>query len=461
MRRYFAIIGRALSGGRHDHTAGDLTESLILLAVPMVAEMIWESLFAVADVFWVSRLGRDAVATVGITETLMTIIYAMAMGTAMAATATVARRIGEKDPDAAARAAVHVIGLGVVLSGLLGAIGAAFAPQLLRLMGAPDTVIATGSGFTRVLLGCNASVFLLFLINAVFRGAGDAAIAMRTLVLANILNIALGPCFIFGLGPFPRLGVTGAAVATTIGRGTGVLFQLWMLSRATGHLVLRRRHLRFDPKVLGAIARIGSNGAVQMLIGTTSWIGLVRILSSFGSQALAGFTIGMRVIMFALLPPWGLANAAATLVGQNLGAKRPERAEEAVWAAGRVNMVLLTAIGAAFVILAGPIVRIFSSDPEVVAIGTQCLRIGSLGFPFYAYAMVMTAAFNGAGDTWTPTLINCFCFWLWEIPIAWVLARPVGLGPTGVFIALAVAYSTMALVAIVVFRRGGWKRKKV
>ncbi len=455
------MIARALRGDRHDHTAGELTESLVLLAVPMVAEMIMESVFAVADVFWVSRLGPDAIATVGITETLMTIIYAAAMGTSMAATATVARRIGEKDPDAAARAAVQVIGLGVCIAGVLGAIGATFAPQLLSLMGASDAVVATGSGFTRVLLGGNASVFLLFLINAVFRGAGDAAIAMRTLWLANILNIALGPCFIFGLGPFPELGVTGAAVATTIGRGTGVLFQLWMLSRAGARLMLRRRHMRFEPEVMASIIRIGANGALQMLIGTTSWIGLVRILSTFGSKALAGFTVGMRVIMFALLPPWGLANAAATLVGQNLGAKRPERAEQAVWVAARVNMVLLAAIGAVFVVLAEPIVRVFSGDPDVLASGTQCLRIGALGFPFYAYGMVMTASFNGAGDTWTPTLINCFCFWLWEIPLAWVLARPVGLGSTGVYCALAVAYSTVALVAVIVFRRGRWKEKKV
>ncbi|HKA87166.1 MAG TPA: MATE family efflux transporter [Haliangiales bacterium] len=455
------MIARALRGDRFDHTAGDLTESLILLAVPMVSEMIMESVFAVADVFWVSRLGPDAIATVGITETLMTIIYAMAMGTSMAATATVARRIGEKDPDGAARAAVQVIALGLLIAGVLGAIGAVFAPRLLSLMGASDAVVATGSGFTRVLLGGNASVFLLFLINAVFRGAGDAAIAMRTLWLANILNIALGPCFIFGLGPFPELGVTGAAVATTLGRSTGVAFQVWMLARAGGHLTLRRRHLRFEPKVMASIVRIGANGAAQMLIGTTSWIGLVRILSTFGSKALAGFTVGIRVIMFALLPPWGLANAAATMVGQNLGAKRPERAEQAAWAAARVNMVLLTGIGVAFVVLAGPIVGLFSSDPDVLASGTSCLRIGALGFPFYAYGMVLTASFNGAGDTWTPTLINCFCFWMWEIPIAWLLSGPAGLGATGVFCALAIAYSTVAAVAVVVFRRGKWKEKKV
>jgi putative MATE family efflux protein len=461
MRPYLRLIGRALRGDRHDHTEGDLIDSLILLAVPMVAEMIMESVFAVADVFWVSRIGPDAIATVGITETLMTIIYSLAMGMSMAATATVSRRIGEKDRDGAARAAVQAIALGVGVAGVLGVLGAVFAPNLLALMGASDQVIATGSGFTRVLLAGNGSVFLLFLINAVFRGAGDAAIAMRTLWFANILNIILGPCFIFGLGPFPRLGVTGAAVATTVGRGTGVLFQLWMLTRAGTHMTLRRQHLRFEPKVMASIVRIGANGAAQMLIGTTSWIGLVRILSTFGSKALAGFTIGIRVIMFALLPPWGLANAAATMVGQNLGAKRPDRAERAVWAAARTDMVLLGFIGAAFVVLAGPIVHLFSSDPDVVAVGTHCLRIGALGFPFYAYGMVLTASFNGAGDTWTPTLINCFCFWLWEIPIAWVLARPVGLGPTGVFIALAVAYSTVAAVAVIVFRRGTWKTKKV
>jgi Na+-driven multidrug efflux pump len=396
---------------------------------------MWESLFAIADSFWVGHLGPEAQATVGVTELMMTIVYTLAIGASMGAAATVARRIGEKNPDGAARAAVQAIGLGVVIAAVLAVLGVTFAPQLLRALGASDAVIRTGTGFTRVMLGGNVTVVLLFLVNAVFRGAGDAAIAMRTLIFANALNIVLGPCFIFGLGPFPEMGVTGAAVATTIGRGCGVLYQLWQLSRATG--------------------------AFQMGIGMTSWIGLGMIVISFGTQVMAGYFVGVRVLMFTLLPMWGLCNAAATLVGQNLGAGRPERAEEAVWTAARFSMIVLSGVGVIFLLLAHPIVRAFSSDPEVVRIGTQFLRIVALGCPFYAYAMALTAAFNGAGDTWTPTLINLFCFWLWEIPLAWILARVIGIGPAGVFIALTVAYSTMAVVAVVLFKRGRWKQKKI
>jgi putative MATE family efflux protein len=454
-------IVRGFRGDRHDHTTGDLRESIILLAVPMVMEMMWESLFAIVDSFWVGHLGPEAQATVGVTELMMTIVYTLAIGASMGAAATVARRIGEKNPDGAARAAVQAIGLGLVIAGVLAVLGVTFAPQLLGILGASESVIRTGTGFTQVMLGGNASVFLLFLINAVFRGAGDAAIAMRTLIFANILNILLGPCFIFGLGPFPEMGVTGAAVATTIGRSCGVLFQLWQLSRASGHLVVRRRHIRFDPEVMKSLIRIGATGAFQMGIAMTSWIGLGMIVISFGTQVMAGYFVGVRVLMFALLPMWGLCNAAATLVGQNLGAGRPERAEEAVWTAARFSMIVLTGVGVIFLLSAHLIVRAFSTDPEVVRIGTQFLRIVALGCPFYAYAMALTAAFNGAGDTWTPTLISLFCFWLWEIPLAWILARVVGIGPAGVFTALTVAYSTMAVVAVVLFKRGRWKQKKV
>jgi putative MATE family efflux protein len=457
----WTTIKEALSGEARDHTEGDLGRSVILLAIPMVAEMIMESIFAVADIFWVSRLGSDAAAAVGTTESLMVILYALAIGMSMAATATVARRIGEKDPDAAAKTAVQVIGLGLAAAAVIGVVGGIFAPDLLRMMGASDAVVAKGGGFARVMLGGNATVFLIFLINATFRGAGDAAIAMRTLWLANILNIVLGPCFIFGLGPFPELGATGAAVATNIGRGTGVLFQLYMLTRGSGRLSVKARHLRFDPKIAGNILRLSATGIGQMLIHTTSWMGLVRIVNGFGATAMAGYTYAFRVVMFAILPAWGLSNAAATLVGQNLGAKRPDRAEQAVWVAARYNLYFLGAFGVALFVAAGPIAGIFTSDPPVLAEATRCLRIVSLGFPFYALGLTFTSSFNGAGDTRTPTLLNFVCFWLWEIPIAWVLSRLMGLGPTGVYVAVAVGFSTLAVAAVLLFRTGRWKQQRV
>jgi putative MATE family efflux protein len=328
-------------------------------------------------------------------------------------------------------------------------------------MGASPEVVESGSRFTRVMLGGNVTVMLLFLINAVFRGAGDAAIAMRVLILGNILNIVLGPCFIFGLGPFPELGVAGAAVATNIGRGTAVVFQLYVLFSGTGRVRLGREHFGLDLSLMRGVLRLSGSGTLQILIGTASYVGLVRILSVFGSDALAGYTIGIRVIIFALLPAFGISNAAATMVGQNLGAKRPDRAEKAVWTAALYNMVFLGAVGVVFFLLARPIAGLFTSDPAVQPFAVSCLRTVSLGFLFYAVGMVLTQSFNGAGDTWTPTLINLGVFWLWEIPLAWWLAVHGGLGPRGVFIALTVAYSTLAVVSAVLFRRGAWKDKKV
>jgi putative MATE family efflux protein len=457
----WSLLREALRGSRRDLTKQPIGRAIFLLAVPMIAEMIMESVFAVVDIFWVSKLGPDAVATVGLTESMLVVIYALAMGLSMGAAAVVARRTGEGNREGASRAAVQAIAIGLGLAAAVGILGASLAPHLLTAMGASPAVVATGAGFTRTMLGGSVTVVLLFLINAAFRGAGDAAIAMRTLWLANSINIVLGPFLVFGWGPFPRLGVVGAAIATTIGRGIGVLYQLRALSRGRGRLGVRREHLRFDGAVMRSILRISRSGIVQSLIGTTSWVGLVRILSTFGSTALAGYTIAVRVVLFALLPSWGLANAAATLVGQNLGAGHPERAEAAVWRAARYNTVLLTLVGALFVAGAHAIVEVFSSDAGVVAYGAQALRIVGLGYPFYAVGMVMTQSFNGAGDTRTPTAINLFCFWMWEIPLAYVLAKPVGLGPTGVFVAIAVAFSTMAVVAGVLFRRGDWKRVKV
>jgi putative MATE family efflux protein len=454
-------VREALAGGRHDYTQERLSRAIWLLAIPMVLEMVMESVFAVVDMFWVSHLGPDAMAAVGITESLMTIIYSVAIGLSIAATAVVARRIGEKDAEGAARTAVQVIAIGAAAALALGALGGALAPTLLRVMGAEGKVLQQGTGFARVMLGGNATVFLIFLINAVFRGAGDASIAMRTLWLANLLNIVLGPCFIFGWGPFPELGVAGAAVATNTGRGIGVLYQLYCLIRRSRQLTVRRRHLRLDRAILRNLVRIALDGVGQLLINTTSWVVLMRLMAPFGSVALAGYAVAMRVVMFALLPAWGLTNAAATLVGQNLGAKRPERAEQAVWTAARYNLYFLGTVGAVFVVFAAPIVGLFPGGADMQAAGATALRIIGIGFPFYAYSMVMSAAFNGAGDTRTPTLMNIGCFWLWEIPLAWVFAHPFGFGANGIAVAVAVAFSTLAVVAVLMFRRGHWKHRKV
>ena len=458
---FWAIVREALRGAHHDYTAAPLNRAVLLLAVPMVLEMIMESLFAVADVFWVSRLGPEAIAVVGLTETVMTHVYAVAIGISFAATAIVARRIGEKDPERAALAAGQIVVLGVVCAAGLGVGLGWFAPDILRLMGADAKAVALGTEFTRLMLGGNVTVFMIFMINAIFRGAGDAVIAMRTLWLANALNIVLGPCFIYGLGPFPELGLAGAAVATNLGRGTGVLFQLWHLAGASGRVQLRWRHLRPDAAELAAILRPAWSGIAQLLIATTSWVGLFKILATFGSAALAGYTIAIRVVMFALMPAWGLANAGATLVGQNLGAQRPDRAEAAVRIATKFNAWFLGAVGLVFVAGSHFIVRAFTSDPEVLRSGTQALWIVSLAFPLYAAGMCYEAAFNGSGDTATPTRLNFFCFWLGQVPLAWVLAHVAGFGAVGVFVAVPVSYAVLALWSRTLFERGAWKLKQV
>ena len=459
--RFWPLVREALAGSRRDLTATPLPRAVLLLAVPMVLEMVMESVFAVADIFWVSKLGSDAVAAVGITETFETVIYATAMGLAMGVGALVARRTGGKDPRGAARAAVQGIGLGLGLAVFVGVAGALVGPRLLALMGASPGVRAIGAGYARIMLGGSVTVVLLFLINAAFRGAGDAAVTMRTLWLANGINILLGPVFVFGLGPAPRLGVTGAAVATTIGRGIGVLYQLRALARGRGRLAVRREDVALDPAALGAIVRIARTGIVQSLIGMTSWVGLVRILSVFGSVVLAGYTIAIRVVLFALLPSWGLGNAAATLVGQNLGAGNPARAEQAVWKAAFYNLVFLGAVGAAFVALGPEIVGLFTRDAGVVAEGGRCLRIVAAGFPFYAYGMVVSQAFYGAGVADTPTRINLFCFWLGELPLAYLLAHQLGVGPTGAYLAIAASFSALAVASVGLFRRGTWKTIKL
>ena len=459
--RFWPLVREALAGSRRDLTAMPLGRAVLLIAVPMILEMIAESIFAVVDIFWVSKLGADAIAAVGLTESLMTIVYAGAMGLSIGVGAVVARRTGAKDPTGASRAAVQAVVIGIGVSIFVGLAGAIAGPHLLALMGASPAVQAIGAGYTRTIFAGSASVILLFLVNAAFRGAGDAALTMRTLWLANGINMVLGPVFIFGLGPVPRLGVTGAAVATTIGRGVGVLYQLNNLRVGRGRLSVPRSELRLDMETLRTILRIARSGMLQMFIGMTSWVGLVRILSTFGSAALAGYTVAVRVVLFALLPAFGLGNAAATLVGQNLGAGNPARAEQAVWRAAFYNFIFLGAVGLVLFIAGYGIVHLFTSEPEVVAAGGRCLRIVAIGFPLYAYGMVVSQAFNGAGDTRTPTWINFGCFWLGEIPAAFLLARVLDVGPTGVYASITLAFSAIALVSVTLFRRGRWKLVKV
>ncbi len=458
----WAAVKEAVRGAHmHDYTEGPIGKALFLLAVPMVLEVALESVFAVVNVFWVSRLGPDAVAAVGLTEAMFSIIYAVGIGLGIGATATVARRIGEKKPELAARAAVQAILIGVLVSVPIALIGAGFAPDLLRLMGASEQVIATGSSYPRILFAGNVIIMLLFLINAIFRGAGDAAIAMRSLWIANLCNLILDPLLIFGIGPFPELGVTGAAVATTIGRGIGVLYQFYRLAAPGKRFTIHRSDWRFEPKTAMSLLRLSGTGMFQILIGTTSWVGLVRVVSLFGSQVVAGYTIGIRIIIFAILPSWGMANAGATMVGQALGAKKPDRAEQAVWLACRYNLAFLGGIGVVFVVFAPLLVGLFTGDPEVAGYAVACLRIVGLGFPLYAFGMVLSSAFNGAGDTWTPTRLNLICFWLWEIPLAWILSQKTVLGANGAFVAIAVAFSTLALLSAILFRRGRWKTRHI
>jgi len=427
----------------------------------MVLEMAMESLFAVVDVFWVAHLGSSAITTVGLTESVLTIVYAVALGLSLSATAMVARRIGEKNPEGAAIAGVQAVALGLVISILAGFPGILFGRRLLRVMGAAPTVLAVGSTYARIVLGSSGVPVLLYLNNAIFRGAGDAAIAMRVLWLANLINLALDPCFIFGLGPFPRLGVTGAAVATTVGRSIGVVYQLVLLLRGTERIRILLRQLKLNAEVMWRLARVSASGVLQFVIAQASWIVLVRIVSVFGSEAVAGYTIGVRIIIFVILPSWGLSNAAATLVGQNLGARQPERAEKSVWIAGFYNMVFMGSLGVVFIFLAEPVVRLFTQDPAVVPLGTSCLRILSYGNVCYAYGMVMLQPFNGAGDTRTPTVVNFFGYWLLEIPLAYALAIPGGLRSKGVFLSILIAEGMIAAVSMLLFRRGRWKTQKI
>jgi putative MATE family efflux protein len=459
---FLQTVREAFAGSYQDFTEGSIRRAIFMLAVPMVLEMAMESLFGIVNVYWVAHLKKDAVvAAVGITESLLTLVFAVAMGLSMATTAMVARRTGEKDTAGASVAAVQAIFIGIAVSVPIGLIGVFFTPQLFHLMGASTEVVAAGTGYGRIILGANIVIMLLFLNNAVFRGAGDAAIAMRALWFANIVNLVLDPCLIFGLGPFPELGVTGSAIATTIGRGMGVLYQFYMLTSDKGRIQVRLDQARLNLQIMLRLLRVSLGGMFQFLVATASWLGLMLIVTKFGDAAIAGYTIAIRIIIFALLPSWGMSNAAATLVGQNLGAGKPDRAERSVWVTGFTNMVFLAGVTVIFTVFAEPMIRIFTQEEAALRYGTDALRFISFGYIFYAYGMVMVAAFNGAGDTTTPTLINLSCYWLFQIPLAYTLALHTSLGARGIFMAITIAETTIAVVGMLAFRQGRWKTRKI
>lgn len=456
--KYFKL---AVSGKQQDFTSGSIRKAVFMLSVPMILEMLMESIFAIVDIFYVSQVSVNAVATIGLTESVITLVYAVAIGLSMAATAIVARRIGEKDEQGASQAAVQVIFLGIIVASVISVIGIVYPKEILGLMGGESDLIEEGYGYTQVLMGGNVTIMLLFLINAIFRGAGDASVAMWALVVSNGLNIILDPLFIFGIGPFPELGVQGAAVATTIGRGTAVIFQLLVLFYGWSRIKIEFKDIVLRIAVMLNLIKVSLGGIGQFLIGTSSWVFLMRIMSEFGSEVLAGYTIAIRVMMFTLMPAWGMSNAAATLVGQNLGAKKPERAEKSVWKTGKYSAYFMGLVSIIYLIFAPTIISWFSQEPEVVKNGALCLRIIAAGYIFYGYGMVVINAFNGAGDTKTPTYINFFCFWLFQLPIAYIMAVYLDIGPLGVFLAITLAEVVLSIVAIVLFRKGKWKKVQV
>jgi len=461
IRTFFKNFKIAVSGGEQNFTSGSIPRAIFMLSIPMILEMMMESIFALVDAYFVSSIGANAIATVGLTESVLTLVYAIAIGLSMGATAIVARRIGEKDTQGASHAAVQSLILGVGIATIISIIGILYPKEILGLMGGAPDLVEEGYGYTQVLLGGNMTVMLLFLINAVFRGAGDASVAMKVLILSNVLNIILDPMFIFGFGPIPEFGVKGAAIATTIGRGTAVLFQLAILFLGWSTIKIRLKDLVLRAAEMLNLIKISIGGIFQFIIATTSWVFLMRIMAEFGSEVLAGYTIAIRVLLFTLMPSWGMSNAAATLVGQNLGAGQPDRAEMSVWKTGRYNAYFMAAVSLFYLFFAQYIMEFFTSDPEVISHGALSLRIIAAGYVAYAYGMVIIQSFNGAGDTKTPTIINFFCFWIFQLPFAYLFAVYLQWEATGVLWAITLAEILIAIVGIIWFKKGHWKSVKV
>lgn len=461
--RYFIqLIGQSLSGKEHDYTQGSIKAAILLLAVPMILELSLESVFALVDIFFVSKLGSNAIATVGLTEAMVTLVYSVAIGLSTAATAMVARRIGEKDPQAASHAGAQAILLCLLIAAVMSVAGIVLAPNILRMMGAAPAVVQHGTGFARIMLGGSVIIVLLFLINGIFRGAGNAAIAMRSLWLASGINIILCPALINGWGPLPAMGLPGAAVATTIGRGIGVLYQCWCLFKGSNGIRLKAAHFIANMPIIKGLVKIAWPATFQFIIASGSWIVLARLVAETGgTDASAGYQVAIRNVVFFILPAWGLSNAAATLVGQNLGAQQPDRAEKSVLLTAQYNAIFMGLVTILFVFFATHIIGLFTQEAAIQRVGAQALQIIGVGYIFYGIGMVMMQALNGAGDTKTPTLINFICFWLFQIPLAYWLAKSMGMGPKGAFVAVPVAETFIALATLWMFKRGKWKTVKV
>lgn len=461
IKRFFEYLKISITGQQEDFTTGSIRKAIFMLSIPMILEMLMESTFALVDMIYVSRISTNAIATVILTESVITLVYALAIGLSMAATAVVARRTGEKDMEGASKTAVQAIFLGVFISVSIGLFGIIFPKEILSLMGGEADLINEGYGYTQIMIGGNITVVLLFLINAVFRGAGNASIAMWTLVLSNGLNIILDPMFIFGFGPIPAYGVEGAAIATNIGRGVAVIGQLAILFLGKSRIKVGLKDLVFRTQIMWNLIKVSLGGIGQFLIATSSWVFLTRIMSEFGSEVLAGYGIAIRVMMFTMMPAWGMSNAAATLVGQNLGAKQPERAEQSVWKTGKYNAIFMVSISILYLLFASTIVGWFKDEAAVIEAGALCLQVIAAGYVFYAYGMVLTQSFNGAGDTKTPTVINFFCFWLFQIPLAYVTALTLNWGPLGVYLAIMISEVLIAIVSWYYFKKGKWKTIQV
>ncbi len=458
---FFKLLKQALKGDIKNFTTGSIDKAIFLLAIPMVVEMLLESLFAIVDIYFVNKIGIEASSTVVLTEASLTILYSVAWGLSIGVTALVARRAGEKNFKAAGEIAVQAILLGTLLSLIISVIGFIFPKEILSLMGASDKVAAENYLFTQIMLTGNIVIMLLFINNAIFRGIGNASIAMKALILANAINIVLDPLLILGIGPFPKMGVIGAAIATTIGRSCGVVYQFYHLFKGKALIQITRQQFTAKLDIIRSILNTSAGGMFQFIIGSCSWIFLAMIIAESGTAAVSGYGTAIRICIFTILPAWGLANAAATLVGQNLGANQPERAEKSVWRTAFITFCFFAVVAVIFFIFGEQLMGFFTTDKEAIAEGTACLHILAIGYVFFAYGMIISQAFNGAGDTKTPTYINLFVFWVLQIPMAYILAKMLHMGPTGVYIAIAVSETVLAIVSIIVFRKGKWKMVKV